>query len=458
MTPAEEKKVLDGLYGTIFNAITYSPSSDKPAPFDPSRTLIQLSKMEAINPADFANQLAPNNLNGDYNTAFNFFALTDAAPTLTPTYAPSTRSVAGTFRQIVTNANTTAKVDPKQKATYEANYNYLNQTSSIPNPAPDPPTVSIVPSTIAQTYDDNEVAYITAIGGYRTAMLAYDLTKPADQRAWNAVEPGLGLNITKTWNAWTRGGKANVERAQNALVATINDIISSVIADAQKAVADNGWVKSGTNKFLLTYPLPSDWAKGSGSRGASDFTFKSSVVNTSSAAVATSYGGGASFGGGLWSVGGSYNHSNSSQQSHFDGTYVEIHAKMTLVRIVRPWLNSLLFSVKGWSLKGQKPNSVSNGKLDGNSGSLLPLIPTAFVVMSNVTIKSDFSARDQSIIKSATSGSASVGWGPFSVSASYSHSSSQEKSSATYAAGVLSIPGMQIVAWVSEIMPASPSM
>ncbi|RZK26193.1 MAG: hypothetical protein EOO57_24055, partial [Hymenobacter sp.] len=123
MTPAEEKKVLDGLYGTIFNTITYSPSSDKPAPFDPSRTLIQLSKMEAINPVDFANQLAPNNPNGNFNTAYNFFALTDAAPSLTPTYAPTTRQVSGSYRSIVNNANTAAKVDPKQKATYDANYN-----------------------------------------------------------------------------------------------------------------------------------------------------------------------------------------------------------------------------------------------------------------------------------------------------------------------------------------------
>ena len=458
MTQAEETKVLDGLYSTIFSAITYSPSSDKPAPFDPSRTLIQLSKMEAITAADFANQLAPSNPNGDYNTAYNFFALTDTAPTLTPTYAPSTRKVSETFRQIAMGANTTAKVDPKQKATYDANYNYLNQTTSIPNPAPDPPTQSTVPSVIAQTYDDNEGAYIAAVGGYRTAMLGYDLTKVADQRAWNAVEPGLGLNITKAWNAWTRGGKANVERAQNTLQATINDIISAVIAAAQTAVGPNSMITSGTNKFLLTYPLPSDWAKGSGSTGATQFTFKSSVVNASSDATANSYGGGASFGLGLWSVGGSFNHSNSAQQSHFDGTYVEIHARMTLVRIVRPWLNSLLFSIKGWSLKGQKANSISNGKLDGNSNNLLPLIPTAFVVMNDVSIKSDFSARDESHIKSATSGSASVGWGPFSVSANYSHSESHDKLKATYAGGILSIPGMQIVAWVSEIMPASPSL
>ncbi|KAA9340261.1 hypothetical protein [Adhaeribacter soli] len=453
MTPAEESKVLQGLYDNIFAMITYAPGSDKPAAFDPARTLLQFSKMEAINPDDFKSQLAPNNPNGSYNTAYNFFAMTDIVPSVEPSYKPSSIKLADTFKQIVNNANTDAEVDPAQKKTYDSNYNYLNQVTLIPNPEPEPPTEVPGPSPIAQTYDDNQTAYITAIGGYRNAMLGYDLTKVADQRAWNAVEPGLSLNVDKAWNNWTRGGKANVERAQNALQATINDIVSSIIADGQKKVSDSNWLASGANKFLMTYPLPSDWYKGAGSKGATKFTYKSSVVNTSADSKANSYGGGASWGGGLWSVGGSFNHTDEATSEHFDGTYVEISAKLTLVKIMRPWLNTLLFRTKGWWLKNQPQNGISNGQLEGNADSMLPLIPTAFVVMSDVKIKSDFSEKDKSHIASATSGKTSVGWGPFSISASYSHSESHDKTKATFANGEISIPGMQIIAWVNEITP-----
>lgn len=453
MTPDEEKKVLQGLYDNIFGMITYSPGGEKSAQFDPNSTLLQLSKMEAINPKDFQNQFAPNNPNGDYNTAYNFFAMTDIMPSLEPTYKPTTIKVSGTFKQIVDNANTDAQVDPKQKATYDADYDYLNQITEIPNPAPQPPTKMAGPSPIAQTYDDNEAAYISAVGGYRNAMLGYDLSKTADQRAWNAVEPGLSLNIDKAWNTWVRGGKANVERAQNALQSTINDIVSSIINASQQDVADNNWLSSGANKFLMSFGLPSDWSNGASSKGATDFTYKSSVENTSSDSNANTYGGGGSFGGGLWSVGGGFEHSDEATSSHFDGTYVEIHAKLTLVKIMRPWMNTLLFRTKDWWLKGQPANGISNGQLEGNSNNMMPLIPTAFVVMNDVTIKSDFSQKDESHIASATSGSASVGWGPFSVSSHYSHSESHDKSKATYADGVLSIPGMQIVAWVNEIIP-----
>ncbi len=208
----------------------------------------------------------------------------------------------------------------------------------------------------------------------------------------------------------------------------------------------------------MTYPLPSDWAKGTGAKGATQFTYKSSVVNTATSSNANTYGGGASFSSGLWSVGGAFNHTDSATNSHFDGTTVEISAKMTLVTIMRPWMNTLLFRVKGWWEKGQKINSISNGVLSGNSANMLPIIPTAFVVMSDVKIKADFTSKDESHIASATSGSASVGWGPFSISSKYSHSESEDKTKATYASGVISIPGMQIIAWVNEIVPACPLM
>jgi len=114
--------------------------------------------------------------------------------------------------------------------------------------------------------------------------------------------------------------------------------------------------------------------------------------------------------------------------------------------------------MKGWWLKGATVNGISNGQLKGNENSVLPLIPTAIVVASDVTIKADFSAQDQSHIEKSVSGSARVGWGPFSVGGSYSHSESHDKLTATYDAGALRIPGMQILAWVSTITPASPPL
>jgi hypothetical protein len=53
----------------------------------------------------------------------------------------------------------------------------------------------------------------------------------------------------------------------------------------------------------------------------------------------------------------------------------------------------------------------------------------------------------------AISTSASLSFGPFSVGGSYSHSSSKETFKSTFDGVTLKIPGLQILAWISEICP-----
>ncbi|NEQ47804.1 MAG: hypothetical protein F6K00_31460 [Leptolyngbya sp. SIOISBB] len=179
-------------------------------------------------------------------------------------------------------------------------------------------------------------------------------------------------------------------------------------------------------------------------------------MNETSSSSFTSFGGGTSWGAGLWSVGGSFASSSSAEHFHMDAENVEISAKLQVVRIMRPWLNSLIFQLSNWWMQGVAVNGVSTGSLTDNVDSLLPLIPTAFVVMSDVEIKADFSERDESHIRKSVSGSARVGWGPFSVGGRYSRSESEDKLTATYNAGTIKIPGLQVIAWISTITPASP--
>jgi hypothetical protein len=125
---------------------------------------------------------------------------------------------------------------------------------------------------------------------------------------------------------------------------------------------------------------------------------------------------------------------------------------------MRPWLNTLLFNMKGWWLSGQPVNAISNGALKGNENSMLPIIPTAFVAMSDVSISADFSTEDKTHVESAISGSTSVGWGPFSVGGSYSHSESHDTFKATFDGGTIRIPGIQVAAWVNAITAACAPM
>ncbi|MDP3085895.1 MAG: hypothetical protein Q8N44_19685 [Rubrivivax sp.] len=454
MSPDQEKQLLQGLYDRLFQAITYSPDG-KAGVFDASTTLLQFAKNSAVVAADYLNQVTPINPNGDLNAAQQFSALVDDVPSVSLEFNPSGLKVSTTYKEIADGANTKATVNVDQQSTYDKAKAFLVQTTSIPSFS-GKPTVTQGPTAIAQAYDDNQTAYVTAFSGYRVAQNGYDLTVPAQQRAWQAVAPALQLNVDKAWNNWVRQGKANVEEATNAMAATINNIVSAVIADSQQAVAPAVWKAAsvvGDPPWLLSYPLPGDWA--AGSAGATDFSFTSANKNTVSDSKFNSYGGGASFNSGLWKVGGSAEHKDGATSFHMDASNVSIHAKLAVVRVMRPWFNALLFRTDGWWLSGQAAGKVSNGSTTGNAAGMLPLIPVAFVVMSDVTISADFSADDKTHIESATSGSASVGWGPFSISAHASSQSSHDTEKATFDGGTIRVPGMQIVAWISAITPKS---
>ena len=458
MTPQKEQQLLQSLYDRLFDAITYAPGGGRVPIFDKATTFLQFSKNTALNPADFNNMMSSINPNGDQKAALAFSQMVDVIPELTGDYAPSTKTVAKTYQQIVNGANTRNTTAPAQQATYDKAQAFLTATTSIPNFS-GPPTVTTGPSPIAQTYDNNQSAYVTALGGYRLAQNGYNLDNVADQRAWQAVAPGLQLNLDSAWNNWVRGGKQNVELAQNALVSTINNIISAVIAASQNDMSPQHWLSGLTaadGPWMPAYALPSDWA-GAGS-GATTFTLKSSEVYTQADSSFSSYSAGASWGGGLWSVGGSVSGSSGSSSYHMDANNVTISAKLQLVRIMRPWLNTLLFNMKGWWLSGQPVNAISNGALKGNENSMLPIIPTAFVAMSDVSISADFSTEDKTHVESAISGSTSVGWGPFSVGGSYSHSESHDTFKATFDGGTIRIPGIQVAAWVNAITAACAPM
>lgn len=458
MTRDQEQKFLQSLYDRLFDAITYSPGGDRSAAFDRSTTFVQFSGNEALNGADFANAMSPINPTGDQRSALAFSQMVDRIPCASGEFAPSGRTVSKTYQEIVNKANTATATNPAQKATYDKASGFLNTTISVPN-FDGLPTVTIGPSAIVRSYEDNQAAYITALSGYRTAQNGYDLSRPAHQRAFQAAAPALQLNIDKAWNTWVRQGKQNVERAQNARVAAINDIVSSVIASAQSDMSDQHWLAGLTPahaKWMLGYARPSDWA--TNGSAATDFSINSSYLCTQIDSAFTNLSAGGLWRNGLWSVGGSVSGSAGSTNYHLDANNVAISAKLQTVRIMRPWLNALLFAMQGWWLENQPANAISNGTVKGSGNSILPLIPTAIIVAKDVTISADFSAQDRSHIESAVNGSVRIGWGPFAVGGSFSHSESPDSMKTRFDGAKLFIPEVQILAWVSIITPASPPM
>ena len=459
MTPEMEQKVLQALYDRMFDAITYVPGSTSAPGFSKATTFLQFSKNEAINPADFIGAATPSNPNGDMGKSESFARMVDVMPAVQAAFAPSGNNVSTVYRNIVNGANTILKVSPEQQKIYQQAFNFLNTTTNVTD-FTGATVKQTGPSQIYATYQANQTAYIGAVVAYRNAYNNYDLTDPKQQRQWQANEPLLKNAVQQTYNTWRSQGATQVEQALAALASSINNAVSTAISDAQQAVGDLNQMASavGLGKWFMTLAYPFNWADPSAAANFTQLTLSSANLSTSADSSFSSYGGGASWNLGLWSVGGSAAGSSGSQSSHMDANNLTLSASIGLVRVVRPWLHEFLFRMGGWSMTGTAINGISNGMLKGNESGLLPLIPTAFVVARDISITADFSSQDKTHVESAMSGSTRVGWGPFSIGGNYSHSSSHDTFKSTFDGGTLKVPGIQILAWVSEIVPASPPL
>ena len=83
------------------------------------------------------------------------------------------------------------------------------------------------------------------------------------------------------------------------------------------------------------------------------------------------------------------------------------------------------------------------------------MYPVAFIVAKDIVIKANFSHEDEEHIKQSMQASTSVGWGPFTISGGYSYGHSSDDFHSDYEDGEIRIPGMQIIGWVSRVIPYS---
>jgi hypothetical protein len=457
MTPEREKKLLSSIYDRLYDAVTYAPDG-KAAPFNKNEIVFQMAKNAVIDPSDFANMISPRNPNGDMRAGSVFSDYVDSIPRVGPLWNPTDDKVSKFYGDIVAKANTLTQPTPAQQAIYDKAYRYLNVETKSP-PDMDGNTVTTDgPSTIAQTYDDNQTAYVGAIRGYRTAYNSYNLDNIKDQRDWQTAEPALSLNIDKAWNAWVRGGKAQVEQAQSALASSINDAVKHAIEEAQRLTNDShkfAPMLPGQEKWLPSYAMPTSWAQASST--ATKLTFTSAYLNETESSAAHSYGASFNVASGLWHASASAEGSHKEENYHMDAENLTIEAELITVNIMRPWFNPLILRMKSWFVTGFDVNGISNGNPTNLTGAV-PLIPTAFVVCRNVKISADFSEKDKQVITDSHKAEASGGWGPFTISAKYGYEGKQGKSSSKFDGATLQLPGLQVIAWVSTITPACPPL
>ncbi|MDE6538182.1 MAG: hypothetical protein K2M13_09150 [Muribaculaceae bacterium] len=466
MTAAQEKELLEAIYDRLLDAVTYQPEGGK-NPLQSDTTLLHFTNNAAVKTDSFTDLVTPSNPNGNLRHTEEFSRMVNVVPALSTEWFPGNDSLSDTYRFIVNSANSATEPDPKAVAAYEKAYEYLHPLTTIKNPFTGEETTERTDSAEYLAYEDNMDAYVTAITTYRASYNIYldtvaagteEEKKKAD-RDWQVTAPRLENEIKKTFRQLQAGNGKFVEMALDILATTVNDGVRMALKCAQEAAADSCAMSSSLgfpSKWYMAYPVPGNWAH-EDAKGFSEIEIsgKDTTIRNKETSNTFSVDGTVNYG--LWRVkadaSGEFKHS----KSEFDMNSVKIKAKVAKVQIMRPWFMESIFRLSNWTTDiAPGSGKISNGKIDdANKNNYLPLYPVAFIVAKDIEVEANFSHEDQEKISEAAKAGTSVGWGPFSIGGSYAYGKTDDHFHSSFRDGKLTIPGMQIMAWVSKIIPFS---
>ncbi|HEY3732650.1 MAG TPA: hypothetical protein VGL63_01935 [Streptosporangiaceae bacterium] len=361
-----------------------------------------------------------------------------------------------------------------------------------------------------QAYLANQMAWAQAKANYATDQ-AYAMADPILGSAWPETSAVDQTAVDQAYDTWMAQGAADIEQALATVSSVGLDVQAAMVTQARQLFdAWNLGIAGLPSETAYSMITPTNWYDSTDeSVGFEKLTVSSNDWSEQSATASNSYAsnwyngqssstsgeGGAMFMG--FMIGGGASHSDSSDAQGASGgsgsvttfddqtTNVTITFEWGLCRIERPWLVSDLFHMSGWYLVNAKKNSISDGTIAGqvkNQQQLMPMIPTAFLVVRNVTIKAENwgqagialaqASRQEQSSDQSSSNSETVSAGYLFIGGSVSHSDAQDsgqgssgaQSSGSFsfsggsAGGTLTIHGSQILGWVGEIVPACPSI
>ena len=366
---------------------------------------------------------------------------------------PGSSKLADTWYAIITGANgippTMELNDTMKKAYEEATAKLMDKDGNV--------------TPHYQAYMDREEEYKSKVKARNKAYSAA-FTDPMKLQQW----PQDGLvyqdDVDEAWDRWMGlGFKMEIEKAINTLAAQGTDPAIALIARAKKKFQNSLLEFPGYGQIPYVMLSPRTWYDPDNDEGWNEYTSTDFHSESHYTASQTSYGGGGGFNIGLWSGGATFEHSDSQANSNFQMNNVKIKFKYAIADLDRPGVDTSLLNLNNWFLVGDyKKNCISTGLMsqekpgDGTEATFLPSVVTSLIFIKDVHISWDDWKSQWAAHKESTSGSAAVGFWCFCATANYSHAKQSRDFSCDDAGEELVIPGIQLVGYVSQILPASP--
>jgi hypothetical protein len=212
------------------------------------------------------------------------------------------------------------------------------------------------------------------------------------------------------------------------------------------------------DKYFYATLIPGDLAN---SQGWTTIETYSDQLNSSTHYDSSSWGGSVGVNWGFWSVSAGAQHQDTHYNSNLRVSNFHLKMQMAQGIIHRPAFFPEFFINRGWTLTPGHgwtwPSLPSNGAKPPTTSGTFIGYPTAALFVKGVEITSAELAQAYHQYSSSTSGSASVGWGPFQFSGSYATKQGGTSFHSNAVGNTLQIPGMALIGFVCHLFDKCPN-
>lgn len=462
MTQEEVTNLVQGIYDGIFDSITRAEPGGKPVMPAASTVLSLMKPGMAIRSRDFANPWTPGNIHGSQDAALHTAQLADIAPKMSSLWTDSGNTISNIYGGIMNGVQIPAQPpNPAIEAQLANAENVLYRQIDVTDPETGQVTKKRVESQLYRDYLDNQQAYFSQRAAYIGAYTQAQATA-AGKATWPLVAPTMQIPVKAAYDKWRSGGADQVEQAIAIKNTSSQNALSKAFDNAKKVFEGYGVQLDETGSGLSPMIhrcslLPSDWHSVNSSSKWTTIDSASGSFYRSSKSEFTSGGGSVGFSLGIFSIGGGGGHSVQHKKVSTQTNNLRFSYEYTYVTFRRPWLMFNLLGTQGWNLQNLYPKGkISNGSKSNQDNSLMPLLPTGMVVARNIRISAQWDSSEYDYIKKQTQAGGGFGIGPFRIGGSYAHSSTNETFSSAFAGDSIVTPGVQIIGWVSQVVPFCP--
>ncbi|MEV0016280.1 hypothetical protein [Streptomyces tendae] len=317
-------------------------------------------------------------------------------------------------------------------------------------------------SPMMQAYKQKEMAYIAAQTAYNNKRVAaYAAKGDAGAGAvmdWASNAQLYLMQAKLAEDDWASTGYRNDVDQINAYInqttekslmlwkANLETFYKDALANA---------VAPG-ERFYYTTVAPGDFASAGGWTG---YGMNHSMVDTTTHSETTTWSAGGDVAWGFWHAGGDAGGTTTSFDSTLTVEDFELSYDMTQAQVIRPWFYPEFLINRGWTLRqgdGWMFDKMPSDGAEPPDGTFVGY-PLQAVFVRNVKIKSAAFSQAYHEYSSQFDASANVGWGPFTLSGSYGHQESGNHYHAESDGSTLTVPGMQVIAFVNHLLGKTPN-